>query len=84
MTPPIKIKTERPRGPRGWTRWIHPQMKGYRLVCCDCGLVHEMEFWAVQETAPWKSLPRTKYGVMFRLRRDARLTKGERKHKETP
>ena len=83
VTPPIKIPTEHPRGPRGWTRWIYPQMKGYRLICCDCGLAHEVEFKAVQGSL-WKTLPRTEYGVMFRMRRDARLTKRERKHKETP
>lgn len=26
-----------------WTDWIHP-LPGYELECCDCGLVHEMEF----------------------------------------
>lgn len=29
---------------KGWTRWIRPIMKGYRLNCCECNLVHEMEF----------------------------------------
>ena len=28
----------------GWTRWVQPVMKGYLLACCDCGLVHRMEF----------------------------------------
>jgi hypothetical protein len=28
----------------GWSRWIQPIRKGYRLGCCDCGLVHTMEF----------------------------------------
>lgn len=27
----------------GWTDWLHP-LPGYRMACCDCGLVHEMEF----------------------------------------
>lgn len=25
-------------------------MKGYHMKCCDCGLVHEMEFKAFAET----------------------------------
>jgi len=24
--------------------WVQPKTKGYRLQCCDCGLVHKMEF----------------------------------------
>lgn len=24
--------------------WIIPVMKGYRMACCDCGLVHELDF----------------------------------------
>lgn len=27
----------------GWTDWIHPE-PGYRLECCDCGLIHRMQF----------------------------------------
>jgi len=27
---------------KGWTRWISPT-KGYRIVCCDCGLTHKIE-----------------------------------------
>lgn len=27
----------------GWSEWIHP-LPGYLLQCCDCGLVHDMEF----------------------------------------
>lgn len=24
--------------------WVQPIRKGYKLACCDCGLVHLMEF----------------------------------------
>ncbi len=24
--------------------WVKPLMKGYKLACCDCGLVHGMDF----------------------------------------
>jgi hypothetical protein len=27
----------------GWTRWCEPSRKS-RMRCCDCGLVHMMEF----------------------------------------
>jgi hypothetical protein len=24
--------------------WIFPKRRGYLLACCDCGLVHRMDF----------------------------------------
>jgi hypothetical protein len=27
----------------GWSDWIHP-LPGYLMQCCDCGLIHDMEF----------------------------------------
>lgn len=27
----------------GWSDWIHP-LPGYLMQCCDCDLIHEMEF----------------------------------------
>ena len=27
----------------GWTEWVHP-LPGYKMACCDCGLVHNLEF----------------------------------------
>lgn len=31
-------------GDDGWTDWQKPTMRGYKMQCCDCGLVHETEF----------------------------------------
>lgn len=37
-----------PRGnrypPEKENKWIQPIRKGYGLACCDCGLVHELDF----------------------------------------
>lgn len=30
-------------GPDGWSEWIHP-LPGYLMQCCDCGLIHRMQF----------------------------------------
>lgn len=30
-------------GEGGWSDWVHP-IPGYRMQCCDCGLIHDMEF----------------------------------------
>lgn len=53
----------------GWTRWVQPIEQGYRMSCCDCGLVHEMDF-------------RIHDGrVQFRARRHRRSTAAVRAHK---
>lgn len=28
--------------------WILPEMKLYRMACCDCGLVHDLKFRVVK------------------------------------
>lgn len=50
----------------------HP-LPGYRMQCCDCGLVHVMEFEIVpadgnQELNPGETLERV---IIFRARREA-------------
>lgn len=50
--------------------WQQPIMKGYQMVCCDCGLVHTMEFRVVGV--------RTKR-VQFRCDRAQKLTVAFRK-----
>lgn len=72
----------------GWSDWELPVMKGYRLGCCDCGLVHDMDFKVV-----WVSegkdgncvvLDRRTVGavqrVMLRARRNNRSTGQIRRH----
>lgn len=51
---------------------IHPVMKGYKLRCCDCGLVHRIDFYVRRGK------------VHFQAWRDERATAASRrkKHKE--
>ena len=37
------LHAERPKF-NGWTRWVQPIVRGYRMTCCDCGLTHIMQF----------------------------------------
>jgi hypothetical protein len=46
--------------------WVTPAKKGYKLACCDCGLVHRMDFKHVEQGKSW--------AVMFRAFRDNRAT----------
>ena len=25
-------------------QWVQPRRHGYRMICCDCGLVHRVNF----------------------------------------
>lgn len=65
-------------GPNGWTPWVTPAKK-YKLACCDCGLVHDMEFFVLLKGG--KRLDRRKGQIKFRVRRNVRATAAMRRHK---
>jgi hypothetical protein len=75
----------------GWCDWSFP-IPGYRMMCCDCGLVHEMEFDVVHQLGPpnkdgvWPSQPPKEENlrVMFRARRDEKETARARKKRVKP
>lgn len=54
----------------GWAEWVHPE-PGYRLQCCGCGLVHDMEFGFgnVAEGTPLHPGETIKRAIIFRARR---------------
>ena len=43
--------------------WVQPVVEGYKLACCDCGLVHELDF-RIHENGK----------IQFRARRNNRAT----------
>ncbi len=52
-----------------WTEWVQPIRRGYKLCCCDCGLVHDVDF-RIQ-----------KGRVQFRASRNTRSTGQVRRHR---
>lgn len=44
--------------------WVKPVMKNYRMKCCDCGLVHRIDFKVIRWGRGHKVLFRA-----FRLRK---------------
>lgn len=71
----------------GWSRWVSPVMRGYKMACCDCGLVHDMEFRALKKmkdepNGTWaaKPLSQDAYRVEFKARRNARSTAAVRRN----
>lgn len=47
----------------GWSAWEWPVHEGYRLACCGCGLVHDVNF-RIEPVKQW-------VGVQFRINRRA-------------
>lgn len=55
----------------GWSEWIHP-LPGYLMQCCDCGLVHKMDFEIVprdESNATLNPGERDDAVIIFRARR---------------
>lgn len=69
--------------------WVYPISKNYKFICCDCGLVHSMDFESVilvpagrkgkhGEECVVYGTPKA-FSVRFRVRRDDRRTAKVRK-----
>lgn len=68
---------------------VLPNMKGYRMSCCDCGLVHRLDFEVFEITGrsasgtfTVKDMPSDKVQVGFRAYRDERATGQKRRHRK--
>lgn len=53
--------------------WVQPRRRGYKMACCDCGLVHRMNFRLVESANGGKS-------IQFQAFRDERATAAIRRH----
>lgn len=70
----------------GWSDWFYPEMEGYEMACCDCWLIHKVQFIVVERTATKKDgqfVPRTvrnkKLQVGMRVGRNNRATANARR-----
>ncbi len=64
--------TQHYAGKNGWSEWIRPRRRGYKMACCDCGLVHDLDFRIRKE---WRGNV-----VEFKARRNKRSTASMRRH----
>lgn len=53
--------------------WVKPHRKYYKMMCCDCGLVHKFEFKLIDYTSG--------KGILFRAWRDNVATANTRRRK---
>jgi len=69
-----------PKGSLGYGRrpiegvWVRPVKRGYKMECCDCGLVHKFDF----DHVPWGRGRK----IIIRAWRDDAATRRARKNKE--
>ena len=66
-------------GDSGWCDWQSPIHgsgdRNYRFACCDCDLVHEMQFRVVKQESG-------NLDVVFRVKRNNRATSAKRRSKK--
>lgn len=53
--------------------WVRPVKRGYKMMCCDCGLVHKIDFAHIR----WGNGRK----ILIRVWRDNRATAAARKRK---
>jgi hypothetical protein len=66
----------------GYGEWTRPRMRDFREQCCDCGLIHRLDFRIVDakgrsrpsSRSKGRSRPSSRLHVEFRTRRDDRCT----------
>jgi hypothetical protein len=56
--------------------WTRPRMRDFREQCCDCGLIHRLDFRIVDDR---KGTRRRGLRIEFRTRRDDRATAAARR-----
>jgi len=54
--------------------WIKPTMKKHRMACCDCGLVHVIDFKIIKSGRG--------FAIMLRALRNNRMTAAKRRKKK--
>jgi hypothetical protein len=62
----------------GYGEWTRPRMKNFREQCCDCGLIHRLDFRIVDARTGARARPRS-LTIEFRTRRDDRATAAARR-----
>jgi hypothetical protein len=72
----MKYHTITQQSEADWSPWTTPAVK-YRLACCDCGLIHDMQFMVLLKGG--QKLDRRKGQIKFRVRRNKRATAAMRR-----
>jgi hypothetical protein len=60
--------------------WQMPILEGYKMACCDCGLVHTMNFKIIKEDNQEEEIEGAR--VLVQATRNERATAQIRRHKK--
>jgi hypothetical protein len=60
-----------------YSKWTTPKTRGYKMACCDCGLVHDFEFRAIKKGSLKVDLRTIQ--IQFRVQRNDRATSAMRR-----
>lgn len=81
--------TQVTEGEDGWSETQYPIMRGYKMSCCDCGLVHDIDFEVFEierfnknGTFRGKEKRGKRWRVGMRVRRNNRSTGQIRRHQK--
>lgn len=61
-------------------QWVFPNMRKYKMACCDCGLVHNVVFRVIKEKEnkngifTYKDIPQNGLRVKLKASRNNRST----------
>jgi hypothetical protein len=61
----------------GKSEWIQPVRRGYKMMCCDCSLVHNVDFRIVRRNSTGACF------IQLRAGRNARSTALARRKKKS-
>lgn len=50
--------------------WVQPVEQGYKMACCDCGLVHNVEFRVYEGRVQWRMFRNARSTAMVRRHRN--------------
>ncbi len=60
------------KGPKAG-EWIQPVRKGYKMACCDCGLVHSMDFRVKEGRAQFRVFRNNRSTALMRRHRNIKV-----------
>ena len=62
----LPVSAEQPRP----GEWVQPVKTGYLMECCDCGLVHRIDFRVVKRHGDQSTVQSSRYLVQLRAYRN--------------
>jgi hypothetical protein len=56
--------------------WVQPVRRGYKMICCDCGLVHTLNFRITRGRVQLQAFRNERSTALVRRYKRVKVTKG--------